>query len=203
MDDLTTKGAGRPSCEVPNFITEYFVQTRREIDTEKHERDRLLHFAIILLGGLAVITIQRVDFPDVVSAPESILGQVGFLVILTALFWLRFKKLTQIADRWLALHRLARDYGGADFLNLSLEKTVIAGFKARRYIRKDLILALSFSFPIYLLLVRASWQFFHGNAWIRGTLLVLVVSLHILASWLLQWRSAIRHSIATELDDSV
>lgn len=42
-----------------DFDREYFIQTRKEIDTEKRERDHILNIAIIVLGALGFAFIQK------------------------------------------------------------------------------------------------------------------------------------------------
>ena len=48
------------NLEISEFDKAYFIQTRKEIDTEKQERDKLLHFAILFLTGISVAATQIV-----------------------------------------------------------------------------------------------------------------------------------------------
>ena len=86
--------------EPSSFDREYFLQTRREIDTEKRERDHLLNFAVVILGALAFAVVQNEAARALVQEWYSLLFEVATLTILTSLFWVRKKKLQQIADRW-------------------------------------------------------------------------------------------------------
>lgn len=45
-----------PWACLPNKLMRYLVQTRKEIDTEKRERDQILNFIIVTIGGLGFVT---------------------------------------------------------------------------------------------------------------------------------------------------
>ena len=150
--------------EFPHFEREYFIQTRKEIDTEKRKRDRLLHFAILLLGGISALIIQRPDVTKFIDSTESLYIEIPLLIILTSMFWTRWKKLSQIADRWWVLFHMLEDYLGKQRTELFMEQIVIEGFSHRRYIRKDLVLNFCLCFPIYAIMITSSVK------WIRDGL---------------------------------
>jgi hypothetical protein len=136
-----------------HFLTEYIIQTRKEIDTEKRERDHILNFAVVILGAIAFAVYQSETAQRFLFEPLSLIIQCTALVVITSLFWVRWMKLRQIADRWFVLHRiLLRRLGeeeAADFL----ESLVAPQLLTTRYIRKDLVLNYALSSPIYCLLI--------------------------------------------------
>lgn len=167
------------------FERRYFIQTRKEIDTEKRERDRLLHFAIILLGGVTAVLFQRSDFLTFILSPEGILVEASLLIILTSIFWARWKKLCQIADRWYVLFKLLKDTLGEDRTKFLLEQTVIDDFNKKRYVRKDAVLNFSFCLPIYLCMLRASVGFLDNKNAGWAILSVVLIITHLILSFLL------------------
>lgn len=139
-------------AELTEFEREYFVQTRKEIDTEKRERDQLLNFAVIVLGALGFAVVQSEKAMEFLKQPHSLMFEVSTLVILTSLFWVRRKKLQQIADRWYTLYRMEVKRLGKQRADQLMEAVVIRGFEKARYIRKDVVLNIALSLPIYTLL---------------------------------------------------
>jgi len=93
--------------EPSGFDREYFLQTRKEIDTEKRERDHLLNFAVVILGALAFAVVQSEKAQQFLQEPYSLMLEISTLIILTSLFWVRRKKLQQISDRWYTLYHMA------------------------------------------------------------------------------------------------
>ena len=168
------------TAEMPIFIRDYFIQTRAEIDTEKRERDRLLHFAIILLGGVMVVLLRREGFVDFGASVEGIALGVSLLTILTSLFWIRWKKLCQIADRWYVLHHLLEDYLTGKQAKFFLEEIVIEGFKNKRYVRKDLVLNFALCLPIYFMIVRWAVNFLEAQNVVEVIVLVGVLVVHLI-----------------------
>ncbi|MCK4607109.1 MAG: hypothetical protein KAU35_07430 [candidate division Zixibacteria bacterium] len=136
-----------------SFDLEYFTQSRKEIDTEKRERDHLLNFAVIILGALCFSFIRSADAQGYLISSDALYLVISALVIVTSLFWVRWKKLQQIADRWFVLNRmLVRKYG-QEFVKERLEGIAVEDLKTRRYIMKDLVLNYALSFPFYGLLL--------------------------------------------------
>lgn len=176
------------TAEMPIFIRDYFIQTRAEIDTEKRERDRLLHFAIILLGGVMVVLLRREGFVDFGASVEGIALGVSLLTILTSLFWIRWKKLCQIADRWYVLHHLLEDYLTGKQAKFFLEEIVIEGFKNKRYVRKDLVLNFALCLPIYFMIVRWAVNFLEAQNVVEVIVLVGVLVVHLILCFFLLGR---------------
>jgi hypothetical protein len=82
------------------FECEYFIQTRKEIDNEKHERDALLNFVVAVLGALAFAIFK--DFSaDKFDATLKGGLPVGLAVcgvsFITVVISIRYQKLRQIA----------------------------------------------------------------------------------------------------------
>lgn len=132
-------------------LRQYVQQTRQEIDTEKRQRDSLLYFALLALGALGYGLFENENIDALIEHPVTIGISIACLFILTSLFWVRRKKLQQIADRWFVLEKLARDFP-QDFPSPSLESIVGHGLKKGDYAHKDTVLSVALSLPIYVLL---------------------------------------------------
>ena len=177
------------NIELSSFAKDYFMQTRKEIDTEKHERDRLLHFLIILIGGVLVLFTKEIISKEFSSSIIGILFHISFLVIITAIFWVRWKKLSQIADRWATLYKIIEKENEI-ILEDSLERKVKKGFEEKRYIRKDICLCLSFSLPIYLSLLFGIFSNLNKNL-VHSIIVAIIIVLHIVFSYLILWKKPI------------
>ena len=159
-----------------DFDREYFLQTRREIDTEKQERDHILNFAVIVLGAMAFAVAQNDKAIEFLSSVEALSLEGSALVVLTALFWTRWKKLRQIADRWLVLHRMLEKEPDSATAGLSLESIVVGRLETRWYLQKDVVLNLALCVPVYALLVAQAWTgYSSGHLWRYWTPVGLVL----------------------------
>lgn len=112
-----------------DFDREYFIQARKEIDTEKRERDHILNIAVVVLGALGFAFIQNDGARQFVQNMYSFLFEISVLTILTSLFFIRWMKLRQIADRWYSLYRMLNRYYGFEKSREYMETIVIKGFK--------------------------------------------------------------------------
>ncbi|HUW81988.1 MAG TPA: hypothetical protein VMZ31_04215 [Phycisphaerae bacterium] len=169
------------------FDREYFLQTRREIDTEKRERDHILNFAIVVLGAMAFAVIHSVRAEALLKDPYSVPLETSALAIVTSLFWVRRKKLQQIADRWYALYRMAVRNLGEEWVRESMEAVAIKGFTKARYIRKDVVLNVTLCLPIYALLLKTTLGL---PVRLAGAiiLVVMIVGGHMIVSYALLGR---------------
>jgi len=151
---------------IPNeFEKAYFIQTRSEIDTEKKERDHMLNFAILVLGAVGFSISQDETSRIFLQSPEGFLIDISVLVIISSMFWIRYKKLRQIADRWFVLRRLTLRWFGNFKTNELLEGLVCDNLPTLRYIIKDVVLNLALSSPIYGLLYRQLYSAFLVRNW--------------------------------------
>ncbi len=164
-----------------DFHTKYFVQTRQEIDTEKRERDKLLNFAVVILGALGFTFAQSGPAQELLREPYAIAMEAATLAVITSLFWVRRKKLQQIADRWFTLWRMVQHHF-PDREDEFLEAVVVKGLRGKRYVTKDVVLNLTLAIPIYCLLFFTVTHL--SLHWLLRVLVPMcVVSLHILTSW--------------------
>lgn len=184
-----------------DFDREYFLQTRREIDTEKRERDHLLNFAVVILGALAFAVVQSDKAKQFLQELYSLMFEISTLIILTSLFWVRRKKLQQISDRWYTLYHIALHNMSEEWMSQSMEAVVIRGFSKARYIRKDIALNVALSLPIYTLVFVSSLELpFHS--WLSVIPGVLIVTGHLAVSWVLLAKKLIDpFSVEIELKD--
>lgn len=170
--------------EPSEFDREYFLQTRREIDTEKRERDQLLNFAVVILGALAFGVVQSEKAKELLQEPCSLMFEISTLIILTGLFWVRRKKLQQISDRWYTLYHMALRNLSEEWMSQSMEAVVVRGFSKGRYIRKDLALNVALSLPIYTLILVSSLGLPFCSLLSVFTAVVIVIG-HLAVCWIL------------------
>ena len=152
MPAATTNTATQVLDVMPTFEREYFIQTRKEIDTEKQERNKILNYAILAVGGIS-LALSRVGEPFVfLRSPAALCLYIPLLFLISVLIAARRAKLQQIADRWFVLETILRARGCAkDWI--SLETVVCQGLRGRRYLAEDLLLHLGLSMAPYLLIV--------------------------------------------------
>jgi hypothetical protein len=112
---------------------QYIIQTRREIDIEKQERNKLLYYAITAIGALAIAVTQIDKQLGFFTVSWSLLISVPLLFLITVLISARRMKLTQISDRWKTINDLIKKRSFADDWN-PLERIVITGLKRKRYL---------------------------------------------------------------------
>jgi hypothetical protein len=136
-----------------DFIKEYFIQTRQDINAEKSSRDQILNFVILAIGGVGFALLQN---KEILSSLKGITGfavESGVLLAITSLFWLRHSKLIQIADRWYALAGLlANNQLGIPYSH-SVESIVTARLATNFYTKKDALVCIGVSCPIYAAVV--------------------------------------------------
>ena len=169
-----------------DLLTEYLSQTRKEIDTEKHSRDNILNVVVLVLGAAGFAIFRANDPTGILRDPAMALMEIAMLGTITALFWLRRKKLQQIADRWFVLHNLLETHLTDIPARQSLEAIVEKDLQTTRYTRKDVSLCLGLSLPIYGLLAVTV----HGQLSIRDTAIVVICTalVHIVISSVLMLR---------------
>lgn len=136
-----------------DFIKDYIFQTRREIDTEKHSRDNILNVIVLVLGAVGFAMFRSEDPILLLEQPAALVIEACILVTVTGLFWLRWKKLQQIADRWFVLYNLLQHHLIELPLNESMEAIVEPGLRSRRYTEKDFLLCVMVSCPVYGLFI--------------------------------------------------
>ncbi len=182
-----------------DFLRDYFLQTRKEIEHGKAERDRILHFAVIIIGAVGFAFAQSEHMQRFLLSTSGLFTEVAALVIVTSLFWIRRTKLRQIADRWFVLRRLLPRIVGEEEMPWMLENVVYRGLSRRRYARKDIVLNLAFCLPIYGLLVHQAIEGWESGATWRAAVALAGVLLHVLVSTLLL---SPRLTDATDIADS-
>jgi hypothetical protein len=106
----------------------------------------------------------------------------------TGLFWLRRKKLQQIADRWFVLHNILQHH----LIKLPIEETLDAivekDLRTTRYTRKDLCLCLSISAPIYGLFAVSLHEQFGTKLILYILTIVMIVLVHLAIAAMLMIR---------------
>jgi len=177
---------GRDMEHDKQFVREYFFQTRREIDTEKNSRDQILNFVIVALGAIGFAVFQSDKSGEFLSEPIAVLMPLSMLCAITALFWLRRKKLQQIADRWFVLEHLVAHHIDDLPRNVTLEAVVHKDLQTTRYTRKDVWVSMGVSLPVYGIIVHVLDTTLAPLA-VAGSV-AAVFATHLALSWLLLGR---------------
>ncbi len=168
--------------KISDFELEYFIQTRKEIDTEKRERDQMLNFVLLILGAIGFGVTQSETAQEFLQETDALFVELPVLFIISTLFWVRYKKLRQIADRWFVLHRIALHCFGKERVAEMLEGIVYKDLTKWRYIRKDFVLNIAFCLPIYGLILIPLFNLYSGVRILRIISLILIVVLHFVVS---------------------
>lgn len=135
------------SEKVSPFLLAYIVQTRKEIDTEKHERDQILNYIIVAASGIGFVAIFKAGNLSILPhyRLDLVFVAAAATIFLCSLFNTRRQKLQQIADRWYVLKYLLAAFLGDDqrFVGRFLEGHVTDQFELTqvglsRYAGKDL-----------------------------------------------------------------
>jgi hypothetical protein len=178
--------------EPSTFVREYFMQTRREIDTVKRQRDLILNFAILVIGAVSFAVIKSQEARDFVKTQwEGAAVGVPALIFITSLFWLRYRKLQQIKDRWRVLHSIAESKLGPLFVRIMLESKVVPHLDKWTYhIWRDFVPCIMFCVPIYGQLLINFWHCTSYPEGLRTAMLSGVVPFHCLICWSLFGRHA-------------
>ncbi len=159
------------------FEQAYFIQTRQEIDTEKRERDRILNFAVLVLGAIGFAIAQSKHAQDFLEQAKAFMIEIPALVIISSLFWVRHKKLQQISDRWFVLHRLLTRWLPKRDADEMLESVVVKSLPQWRYTAKDFVLNIALCSPLYALLVLQLFKgVSSGQSWRVAIAFCVVVS---------------------------
>lgn len=180
--------------EMPERLLEYIVQTRSEIDTEKRERDQILNFIVVTLGGLAFATVLRlsvapIDLTLFQRNPKPVFWvSAGAMAFIFGFFLVRREKLRQIADRWFSLAHVLKDaFGEANVVSFLLETHVCkqlctsSGLWPPRYQRKDMLLNVPVLAIIYGLQAMVTWS--QMPLWNVGLAILTLIAV----TWL-HWR---------------
>ena len=155
------------------------MQTRREIDAEKHSRDNILNVVILVLGAAGFASFQAGNAERLSKSPAALVVELTMLVTITGLFWLRRKKLQQIADRWFVLHNLLQYHMTELPLDETLEAIVEKDLWTTRYTRKDVWVCVAVSCPIYGLVAVNLYVQLCGHSILLAIAVVLLILMHL------------------------
>jgi FtsH-binding integral membrane protein len=172
---------------ISEFELQYFIQTRREIDTEKQERNKLLNYAVLATSAFSLALAQIEKSTQFLMSQWAFCLYIPLLFLISGLVAARRMKLRQISDRWLTLYdilrvrNVARDW-------IPLEDTVIKGLKGKRYLYEDLWLHMGLSLIVYGLIVSVVVRLFQTQpAWKWVIFGAIIILFHFLTTllWLL------------------
>lgn len=188
-----------------DFETDYFVQTRREIDTEKLERNKLLHLAILVLGGAYTVLLNAafsktgyfIRMPAATVTVGLLFLAVPLLVFITAITKARLIRKYQIADRWEVLDTMLSRR--PDLISLSyessLERKVVAGLRGTRYVVEDKAVFTALSIFIYFPLIACLLYFLlYTKNLVPLTITLILCWMHFRISW----RWLFKHPLLSE-----
>jgi len=134
------------------FELEYFIQTRKEIDTEKQERNKILNYAIIATGAVSLLISKTENPTKFMESATALWIYYPLLLLISVLTEARRAKLRQIADRWFTLRNILHANKSAIDWNY-LEEIVCHGLADRRYLLEDFLLHNALSLILYALIL--------------------------------------------------
>ncbi len=172
---------------ISEFELQYFIQTRREIDTEKQERNKLLNYAVLATGAFSVALSQIEKSTEFLMSPWALFMYIPLLFLISGLVAARRMKLRQIADRWQTLYDIIHARNVAQDW-VPLEDKVMEGLKGKRYLYEDFYLHLGLSLIVYGLIVLVVFRIFLTQLALKWVLFGAVIILsHFLITlrWLL------------------
>lgn len=178
-----------PSVEpdLSQFEAQYFIQTRKEIDTEKQERNKLLNYALIATGASAIALAQIERSTDFLLSPWALALYLPLLLLISGIVAVRRMKLQQIFDRWNTLHGILE---ARKFTNqwTPIEKTVVQGIRSRRYLYEDLALHHGLSATVYGLMIVTMIRLISDGQGLWPVLIIAPILLHssFTTFWLLR-----------------
>ena len=181
---MSTSPAMPQPAQPSDFEVEYFTQTRREIDSEKQERNKVLNFGILAAGGFSYALAQLGKSSDFLVSPSALAFYGPYLALITVLTATRRFKLQQIADRWFVLEEFLKTRHAPSWM--WLEACVCVGLRTRRYLYEDLWLHLGLSSIVYVLLTAVAAGLWSDVKYWRAAGVALIVILHFVLSvvWL-------------------
>ena len=175
MENVQPKGVAPQQPGLSEFEQQYFIQTRQEIDAEKQERNKILNYAIIALGAVA-LTFSRVDNPlSPLRSPVALCFYYPFLLFVSILIAARRAKIRQIFDRWFVLRGILAARSEPKGW-VPLEKVVCDGFHDKRYLAEDRLLHLGLSLVPYSLIGLVA----SGLRWYLAIPAVLLATAHLI-----------------------
>lgn len=167
--------------EITEFELEYIMQTRREIDTEKQERNKLFNYAILATSAFTLAIAQIEKSTEFLTKKGAFAFYIPLLILISSIVATRQMKLRQISDRWLTIYEIilkrniAKDWK-------SLEEIVVEGLKGKRYILEDLLLHFGLSIIVYSLMLTATIRINELSFWIIS---IIIIIIHIITTLLL------------------
>ncbi len=158
------------------------------------ERNKLLHLAILVLGGSYTILLNgALSKSDVIQEiPSKVLTitifclAVPLLVFITAITKARLIRKYQIADRWEVLDSMISNMKGLVALSDSnaIEHKVVAGLRKNRYVSEDKAVFIGLSVFIYSPLITffiCLWYYF--SRYCPVIIASCICCLHFFFSW--------------------
>jgi hypothetical protein len=180
----------QPSIVEPDlsqFEIQYFIQTRREIDTEKQERNKLLNYALIATGAFAIALAQIERSTEFLFSPWALALYLPLLLLISGVVAARRMKLQQIFDRWVTLYSILQVRKVANEW-IPMEKIVIQGIKGRRYLYEDFALHLGLSGIVYGLMIMTMIRLISDRQDFWPVLITIPILIHLVFTtlWLLR-----------------
>ncbi len=164
-----------------DFEKEYFIQTRKDIDSEKLVRERMFNYSILLFNAHIAIygILNEFDISGLTLNAFSFTFFIMLMLSISGLFYARHRKLVQIAHRWVILQSMLIKTFGEEYASRTLESRVMTSFTSKGYLLKDKILGLSLLIPTYMLfLIHCSY-----STPLLNIIAVMIVSLHMILFW--------------------
>ena len=186
-EDTTGSQPSRSRPDIHQFEIQYFIQTRREIDTEKQERNKLLNYALLATGAFAFALAQVEGSTDFLTSSWALGLYLPLLLLISGIVAARRMKLSQIFDRWKTLYSMLQSSQfGQDWT--PLEETVTKEIEGPRYLFEDFALHLGLSAMVYGLMIITMFRLISNGQGHWPLLVIAFVVLHLVLTtqWLLR-----------------
>ena len=155
----------------------YFEQTRKECDTEKTEKDKVLNYAILVSGGASVFGIYKIDFVSINQSIITILISTILLFTMVTLFGWRRQKIQAQALRWAVLKEII-DKRKTDTDWITVEDIIIDGLKVNKHGIHDKWFFVELSLPFLTFTFWHSYLIFQNTKlyWVAIAILINLFS---------------------------
>lgn len=125
----------------------YFEQTRKECDTEKIEKDKLLNYAFLVSGSAGILGLYKVNFDTLENSVLVSLISTTIIFTISVLFKWRRQKIQAQAYRWKVLKELIDSKKNPNTNWRTLEDIIVAGIDKNKHGIQDKLFFLALCLP--------------------------------------------------------
>lgn len=177
----------KPILDLSPAEISYLEQTRKECDTEKVQKDKVLQYAFLVVGGTSIYGLTNLDQKTIVNAWTSIIISLAILVIIIGLMNWRRQKFRAQGYRMVVLWGLIKSGTRKGCNWIGIEEIIVNGLKKNVHGRDDLLFVIGLTLPIEALIIFHSYTIiFNHKEWFA--IIPSIISL-ILVAWAIRKHS--------------